>query len=779
MFILIFAVSCSSGTGDAVAPTTGDKAPVTLHTGNTSCIGFWQVEIDEESSTINAVDMRSSDLIIDVLGFLEPPALKGLTIDFATLKIADPVIEVDVILTHPIPDPTFTGFDVRGVVFGPRVTNADGLTIVSCPEFFAGIPFGYKDGLLGTPDSVANYKGLAGYKYFCDGLGKDDDLATFMSDPDNLAKRGIFSQGPKKNARHYVLDWTGASHPFFVFNYAVYANWNWPVGEPPIDIDDFEITTANSQEAFCCKVTELANSLYYEEGSGGGGSISLQVEVWDWLGNINNATVESLEEGIIAQASWDDVGPGMTSKSSIYDFLDVPGTPTKKGNLDILVTVTDDKTFGESWLMGLLPSDNPKYYERIYNCFIYTASVVECPVPVFLSSDPPFGAGILDDVKFNCKNLVDGPSLGVKLKKGATEWPGTDVHYQNSALMTADLDLTGAAFGDKLDVVITNGCGTQGTAAEAWEVYYYIGVVDDPNIDIKTGFGAPKDIAIDPSSDRVAITYTDPNGWRKWTDDYTSSTGYSPAEGKVISYWDAQSEFFYFGFDYLEDNRYYYFSWDDWNGSGAPWYAYADASYGARDVANIQGANELIMLYDIPGAPYGYCSFIRMDGIGIDHYQGFYAFGLPPWYNGTGTTGVIMENLRAIDFAKYGGGGNYILYTLETLSDTGVVEKWGFGQYTMAPIYLDVSFGEDFLYNPLDITVDSNDFVYVLEKKSDGSPAIWAYTTDGMRVGSSGPLSTAQISGDPLRVDAFLSSDPDEVHVLHSKGVTKFAMQGA
>jgi len=441
--------------------------------GNTSLLGIWQVVIDKHTGAIDVIDLRSSDLVINVLGFLEPPALKGMTIDFSTLVLADPIVEVDVILTHPIPDPVFMGFDVRGVVFGPEVKNCDGLTVVLSPEFFSGAPFGYKDGLLGAPNSSAHYSGLAGYKYFCDGLAKDADLAAFMSDPAKLAKRGMFSQSPQKNTRHYILDWSNVTHGFLVFNYAIYANYNWPTGTPPIDINDFEITTSNSAEAFCAKVTEVANNLYYASGFGGGGTISLDVEVWDWLGDISNVTVESLKSGVIAKKVYDSTTPGTTPYSYKYSFVDVPGTPTEVGDLDILITVTDAKTFGAAWFMGLLPTNNPLYGDNIYSCWIHTASVVACPMPLVTSINP--GNHDPDNVQFSAivqgNNFISGSALAVTLKKeGQADIPAANLSYVDLTMITCDITIPWDTAAGFWDVEVGNGCGVTGTGVGLFEV---------------------------------------------------------------------------------------------------------------------------------------------------------------------------------------------------------------------------------------------------------------------------------------------------------------------
>ena len=373
IFLLLPITSCSGASGNLLAPPVSERPYDSQQYGPTTCLGLWQVAIDAYSGNISVTDLRTGDLMLNVLGFLEPPPMKWLTIDPGTLIVdqAKGKVKVDVILKHPFKYSIFMGFDVRGVVFGPKVTNADGMTPAMAPEFFTDVPYGYKDGLWGTPDKDAHFKGsLWGYKYFCDGLGKNDDLATFFSNADNVAKRGVFANG-SVNKRHYELDWTDSVFGFLIFNYAVYANYNRPTGEKPIDINDFDITTANSAEAFCCRVTETKNTLWW---SGGvyDGELSLEAEIWDWQNDISDVTIESLEPGILDPTPFDSQVPGNTPYSRIVKFDNIDNfNLMSAGDLDLWITVTDQKTFGEAWFMGLLPESNSKYKENVYNCFIH------------------------------------------------------------------------------------------------------------------------------------------------------------------------------------------------------------------------------------------------------------------------------------------------------------------------------------------------------------------------------------------------------------------------
>ncbi len=123
---------------------------------------------------------------------LQPPAGNFLTLE-GPPDFHDGLIEVDIGLTHPNDDAIFTGFDVCGTIIsqgsieasgdssvlipGPddlHLLNPDGYTRWFNPTEF---PYdaehkmtGYVDGVMGTPDSSADYSATVNaYKYFADG----------------------------------------------------------------------------------------------------------------------------------------------------------------------------------------------------------------------------------------------------------------------------------------------------------------------------------------------------------------------------------------------------------------------------------------------------------------------------------------------------------------------------------------------------------------------------------------------------------------------------------
>ncbi len=313
-------------------------------------------------------------------------------------------------------------------------------------------------------------------------------------------------------------------------------------------------------------------------------------------------------------------------------------------------------------------------------------------------------------------------------------------------------------------VKVTDGLGGEAICCEDVDItaLMEINVVGDPN---KTILGTGKDIAIDPTSDRVAINYAGSTTWRRYTNNYGTVATYGG--GWRSSYWDWQSWGCMYGGDLFGSGHYPVWSWRNWSGGSYGGWWFGSDFNGMKDECNLQNTNHVWGIFDMnPSRAY----FLRSTA--INNYSFPYSVS-GGWYNGTGNNGVVMANIIGIDMKVYTSG--YQMYFLEDLpaSNTAVVERYNLAS---TPTH-QISFGEDFLYDALDITVDSDDYIYVLEEDSNGDPVIWAFDDSGILVGTSEALTATEISGDPLRIDAFLSSDPDEVHVLHTGGVTEFAMQ--
>lgn len=388
-------LGCSSGTG---MPSTPDVM-LPEHSGemsNRTLLGFWQGIIDPDGETIEFVKMREASLHLNALIFLEPPPLVNITLD--SLEFNGDIIEVDIGLRHPFVGLNqFTGFDVCGIFISngsvntfadtelvmagdgdTRLLNPDGYSRWWNPSEFPvneGTIFSYNDGLLGAPDSLADFNStLNGYKYFCDDLDDSNDPMTDVTQ----AKRGLFSAG-QKNVRHYTIK-MGTSG--LIFNYAVDACWQFPQGDLPWMVPDDFGPNANRPEAWNISVTEITNTLW-NDGNELGGDLTLSIDVYDWFNTeLNAVRVESPGNFTLAESAT-PVGGG--EGYSTYQ-VEITGATPAEDSIDLLVSVVSD-TIGYG---GFLPGKPVTAY------FTHTAAVSGEPVQAATGWVRTWGAGFQD-----------------------------------------------------------------------------------------------------------------------------------------------------------------------------------------------------------------------------------------------------------------------------------------------------------------------------------------------------------------------------------------------
>jgi hypothetical protein len=282
-----------------------------------------------------------------------------------------------------------------------RLLNPDGYTRWWNPTEFphTDTMFGYKDGLLGTPDSVADFNStINAYKLFCDDITEPDAP---LSDVDP-SSRCVFTSG-SQNVRHYTIDMGDG----LVFNYAVDANWMMPEGTPPWEVPDDFPHSANRPEAWNATINETSNTLW-NDGINSGGSLSLEIALWDHFdAGLNTIYVES-------PGNFDPVGPInptiVSSYMATYE-VDITSATPAQGSIDILISAESEKVDYQ----GILPG------EPIAAYFVRTAYVSLNPdnlPPVAVAeivSEPPFSAG--DAITFDASASYDPDGTIV-----STEW---------------------------------------------------------------------------------------------------------------------------------------------------------------------------------------------------------------------------------------------------------------------------------------------------------------------------------------------------------------------
>lgn len=352
ILLAIFTIGCSGNHSPLEPGIEDDGKEASSQSHHTW--GVYTFICDPDAASIDVIPMREAMMHLNVLPFLEPPPMAYLTIE--SFEFNGDILDVDIGVTHPFLGLTqFTGFDVCGIIFthgsvsgfddadlvmagegDTRLLNPDGLSRWWNPAEFphGDTIFEYVEGLLGTPSTVADFNTtLNGYKYFADGLEKDADISTI--DP---AGRGMFGAGQKR-VRQYSIKLAEG----LIFNYAIDANWVFPNGQAPWQAPDDFGPNANRPEAWRISVTEVDNTLFYEESTGdAGGDLQLLVDVYDWYdASLNHVSVESLS-GLPHTTSTSPIDGG--EGYSTYQ-LDLTGDAlTENGDIDLLITIQSEKT---------------------------------------------------------------------------------------------------------------------------------------------------------------------------------------------------------------------------------------------------------------------------------------------------------------------------------------------------------------------------------------------------------------------------------------------------
>ncbi len=350
--VIILLIGCSSGT----SPTSPDEGNLSTAISKSCHLpwGLWQFTADPINQILDVVQLRTGDMHLNALPFLEPPKLVYLTL--GSVAFNGNIVDADIGLRHPFAGLIqFTGFDVCGILItngsisgfddpglvmasegDTRLLNPDGYSRWWNPSEFPvndGTMFAYNDGLLGAPDSSADFNcTLNGYKYFCDALTDPDAPVSEIP----VGSRGMFSVG-QKNIRHYAIE---LGTDGLVFNYAVDANWVFPDGGPPWDAPDDFPSNANRPEAYRISISETENTLW-NDGIDSGGDLCLSIDVYDWF-NAGSNTVKVESSGNFTTAVSSIPNGGGTGYST-YE-IDIIDATSSEGSIEYFVSVECEVT---------------------------------------------------------------------------------------------------------------------------------------------------------------------------------------------------------------------------------------------------------------------------------------------------------------------------------------------------------------------------------------------------------------------------------------------------
>ena len=456
--------------------------------------GLWHVEADTLSGTFTAIPARTTDLHINIV----PAVNAGLKLGIEVKPGSNPpagYFEVDFVITHPFPGlPTFTGFDMHGIILcngsehangfvfpgsgDLEVQNPDGFTRWWNPtEFTDPGFFGYMKGLYaiegpgGAPTATINP-----YKLFGDGLMALTDvsyLATLPLTHENA--RAVFRSGAT-NRREYDIQFPWSGGPIFYFDYAIDCSWDMPYSDPPTQIPgDFPIN-ANAPEPFIvnASVTDSAvKGTYY--GGAGSGTIELSMDIWDWqgwavwsyddqIGNVNLYSPDAVFETL--SVTQNDV-----SNMTTLNIL-AKATEAKTGIIPVLIEITSP---GTAWQQTAKAAPGGE---------IASYTFVEVDVTEMTCEG---------DLNVNCDDAIPiNPGESIL---GAVCMPHDPSDYYvftvpSGQVMTGTIDLENFLASDN-DLILYDGCPgdpigfaiTSGTSAESLDVgtlesgFYYISVL--------------------------------------------------------------------------------------------------------------------------------------------------------------------------------------------------------------------------------------------------------------------------------------------------------------
>ena len=423
--VMLFMLTVVMGCSNPMNPQELKTLPSGQQMSSHQLWGLWQFIADPARETLDVVPLRMGEMHINALPFLEPPALVNLTLE--SLKFNGNIIDADIGLRHPFLGLSeFTGFDVCGVLISngsvtgfedpdlrmagvnnTQLLNPDGWTRWWNPAEFpiGNTMFNYKDGLLGTPDSIAGYNStLNAYKLFCDEL---TDPAAPISDVD-MKSRCVFSAG-QKNIRHYTIK-IGITG--LIFNYAIDANWQFPDGPAPWAVPDDFGPNANRVEAWNMSITELDNTLW-NDGTDKGGDLSLLIDVWDhYNAGLNTVKVESAGNFISASSATPVTG-GEGYSTYQVDITDATPGP---GSIGLFITIESEAVDYQDLLPGKTVSS---YFKHSVPVSSENPQPEPCGTGNFgTPTSAPFTDMVISVVKFELAWLVSGPYAGEMIVGG-------------------------------------------------------------------------------------------------------------------------------------------------------------------------------------------------------------------------------------------------------------------------------------------------------------------------------------------------------------------------
>ncbi|MFH1676722.1 MAG: hypothetical protein ABIC40_06820, partial [bacterium] len=409
LILLFFALitGCSGGGGNPITPgaggdlsLTGANSFIRDYDGTRVVWGLWQTEFNTETGKFKVIPLRDAVFHVNIVNQLQAPNPPGIKLGVNSFNPTEGYIDLNITITHPYPNSNLRVFDVRGIFMGSgnmenskfdsgvswpasdgfRVLNADGYSRWwNAKEFTSPGLFGYTPGSLGfpfTPQATVNP-----YKYFADVLGPDDPVVPNV----NQSNRGTFSTDltPPSNTRNYKIRFPkNGGNPVYLTQYAIDASYANPTGSSPKPkpIGDYPLD-ANAPEAFRINANTTGTTAYYLDNTNNGGSVKLNLEIFDWGAPTNPFGIDGEIESITVESPTLFNSPVDVPVSSFAGSQDTSGIfqvtidnvhPSSLENQEVFITVrSKSPTTYES------PTGFPAYPE---DALLAAYALVEIPI---------------------------------------------------------------------------------------------------------------------------------------------------------------------------------------------------------------------------------------------------------------------------------------------------------------------------------------------------------------------------------------------------------------
>jgi len=328
-FLIVLTAGCSGGQEKSpVAPNDiTSQISFEYQAGSTHQLWMYSnIYIDPESLEYEVIPVRQPGAHWNVLNFLEKAPCDDCLKVLSIAPSGTGSLLVAVQISHPFPNPKFTGFDVRGIAMfngsmdfpeagkstQKRYTNdgyllnADGYTSLYNSTTAGSGPGGlqgYAKGKLATP--TAPNADINGYK-------------RYISDFDPANTRNAFYAGGAIDRTFDIKMPTGGP---FVLGYAVDASWAAPTVDPVVDpMTDFP-QAANCPEPW--KIEVSGDTLLK------GGQTTLTIDVYDYEGKSTHdaPVIESPDLfNTTVTATWIMDGTGFARyEATIYNSKNAEG----------------------------------------------------------------------------------------------------------------------------------------------------------------------------------------------------------------------------------------------------------------------------------------------------------------------------------------------------------------------------------------------------------------------------------------------------------------------